>query len=177
MPSGSTCAESIIAGVHFGEVSVDGGALGRVVRAVQAAVTDGVEIAAVWRRDKTRGGERRGSREKTENRHEDLNLSPQHGAPWECKRTNKLQSSGYSFLHQKKKKSSSHELISCCVDAAQFGVSSELLTPTRQYRNWSRAKVRINDRNQASDKCLGGKVSFLYVISAFKEMQVGSGVL
>lgn len=37
--------------------------------------------------------------------------------------------------------------------------------------------MRINDRNQASDKCLGGKVSFLYVISAFKEMQVGSGVL
>lgn len=101
MQSGSTCAESIIAGVHFGEVSVDGGALGRVVRAVQAAVTDGVEIAAVWRRDKTRGG---GLREKTENRHEDLNLSPQHGAPWECKRTNKLQSSGYSFLHQRKKK-------------------------------------------------------------------------
>lgn len=103
MQSGSTCAESIIAGVHFGEVSVDGGALGRVVRAVQAAVTDGVEIAAVWRRDKTRGG-RRGLREKPENRHEDLNLSTQHGALWECKRTNELQSSGYSFFHQREKK-------------------------------------------------------------------------
>lgn len=50
-----TCAKSIVAGVHFGEVSVDGGALGRVVCAVQAAVTDGVEIAAVLGRDKTRG--------------------------------------------------------------------------------------------------------------------------
>lgn len=53
---GGTCAESIIAGVHFGEVSVDGGALGRVVGAVQAAVADSVEIAAVWGRD-TRGRE------------------------------------------------------------------------------------------------------------------------
>lgn len=52
----STCAESIIARVHFGEVSVDGGALGRVVGAVQAAVTDGVKIAAVCGRDKARWG-------------------------------------------------------------------------------------------------------------------------
>lgn len=72
-----TCAESIVAGVHFGEVSVDGGALGRVVCAVQAAVTDGVEIAAVWGRDKTRGAG--GMREKPENRHEDLNLSSLRG--------------------------------------------------------------------------------------------------
>lgn len=67
-------------------------------------------------------------REKTEDRHEDLNLSPQLGALWECKRTNKLQSSGYSSFHQRKKKTFSHELFSCCVDAAQLGVSSELLT-------------------------------------------------
>lgn len=43
-----TCTASIIAGVHFSEVRVDGGALGRIVGAVQTAVTDRVEIAAIW---------------------------------------------------------------------------------------------------------------------------------
>lgn len=43
-----TCTTSIIAGVHFSEVRVDGGALGRIVGAVQTAVTDRVEIAAIW---------------------------------------------------------------------------------------------------------------------------------
>lgn len=76
-----TCAESIIAGVHLGEVSVDGGSLGGVVGAVQAAVADGVEIAAVWRRDKTGGNK-------------DLKLSSQH----------RLTSPGSSFFHQRKKK-------------------------------------------------------------------------
>lgn len=42
-----TCAKSVITGVHFSEVSVDGGALGRVISAVQTAMADCVKITAV----------------------------------------------------------------------------------------------------------------------------------
>lgn len=44
-----TCAKSIIARVHLIKIGIDGGALSRVVCAVQTAMTDCVEITAVWR--------------------------------------------------------------------------------------------------------------------------------
>lgn len=43
-----TCTTSIIAGVHFSEVSVDGGALSRIVGTVQTTMTDCVKITAIW---------------------------------------------------------------------------------------------------------------------------------
>lgn len=43
-----TCTKSIITGVHFSEVGVDGGALSRIIGAVQTAVADCVKITAVW---------------------------------------------------------------------------------------------------------------------------------
>lgn len=43
----ATCATSIITGVHFSEVSVEGGTLSRVVGAVETAMTDCVKITAV----------------------------------------------------------------------------------------------------------------------------------
>lgn len=51
-----TCTKSIIAGVHFSEVCVDGGALNRIIGAVQTAVTDGVQITAIWG-ETTEGGD------------------------------------------------------------------------------------------------------------------------
>lgn len=42
-----TCTESIVTGVHFSEVSVDGGALSRVISTIQTAMTDCVEITAI----------------------------------------------------------------------------------------------------------------------------------
>lgn len=61
-----TCTKSIIAGVHFSEVSVDGGALSRVVGAVQTAMTDRVKITAIWGeiKKKTRSLKQRDPRRK-----------------------------------------------------------------------------------------------------------------
>lgn len=51
-----TCTKAIIAGVHFSEVCVDGGALNRIIGAVQTAVTDCVQITAIWG-ETTEGGD------------------------------------------------------------------------------------------------------------------------
>lgn len=42
-----TCTKSIIAGVHFSVISVNGGALHRIISAVQTAMTDCVKITAI----------------------------------------------------------------------------------------------------------------------------------
>lgn len=44
-----TCATSVITGVHFSEVCVDGGSLSGVISTVQTPMTDSVKIAAVCR--------------------------------------------------------------------------------------------------------------------------------
>ena len=54
-PGLPTCTKSIITGVHFREVSVDGGALSGVISAVQTAMADCVKITAVWREITERG--------------------------------------------------------------------------------------------------------------------------
>lgn len=66
-----TCTTSIIAGVHFSEVRVDGGALGRIVGAVQTAVTDRVEIAAIWE-EVTRTGDLKQMESNKKNQDEDV---------------------------------------------------------------------------------------------------------